>query len=343
LQLTFLGDVFLPDMFNTEIKYDNYIFNLESPVTNTQNPLKNKVVLKIKPEDFTKSFDKLPLAVCLANNHILDYNIEGFNETINYLDSNGIKYFGAGTADCNFNNPLILKVQNKSIALFGYVDVFNAPYNYDKMVGVQEVALTKIKKDINKFKNCVDKIIVNLHWGAENVYLPSISNIKKARQIIDMGADLIIGHHPHCIQPYEIYKGKYIFYSLGNLIFPDCEIPAFYNNDNISTYKYNIKNLKWNRKSISVHYDLENDNIEADILHFTNNELKLDEKNIINKKIHLLNFNNKKFYNYRYRANYLYRKIINKTYRTFLNPKNNLKLSAVINSIKLIRENIFEE
>ena len=83
--------------------------------------------------------------------------------------------------------------------------------------------LSEIKKTISSLKDRVDHIVMILHWGGkvEGSYIPDFNQPNLAKKMINYGADLVIGHHSHTIQPYEIYKKKYIFYSLGNFCFSD--------------------------------------------------------------------------------------------------------------------------
>lgn len=85
--------------------------------------------------------------------------------------------------------------------------------------GVAVYNLEKLKKEIKSLRNKVDFLIVQFHGGREYTYQPNREQVLFAHAAIDAGADLVIGHHPHWIQTIEKYKGKYIFYSLGNLIF----------------------------------------------------------------------------------------------------------------------------
>ena len=75
----------------------------------------------------------------------------------------------------------------------------------------------KVAELKNEYPNAV--LVVNLHWGPEHILQPTRDQIRQGRHLIDQGADLIIGHHPHVIQSKEVYKGKEIYYSLGNFIF----------------------------------------------------------------------------------------------------------------------------
>lgn len=84
MTVTFLGDVFLPEPFESTLRFDNYIPNLEYPITDAETPAKDKVVLRAKQSYLEETFDSKPTAVCLANNHIMDYGVEGFNDTLSF-------------------------------------------------------------------------------------------------------------------------------------------------------------------------------------------------------------------------------------------------------------------
>ena len=75
--------------------------------------------------------------------------------------------------------------------------------------------------------------------------------------LVDAGADLVIGHHPHCVQPIECYKGKYIFYSLGNSFFPDIHAPAYFSSEGVSEFTASVRWMKYGRVSLRVTYDVE--------------------------------------------------------------------------------------
>jgi poly-gamma-glutamate synthesis protein (capsule biosynthesis protein) len=74
-------------------------------------------------------------------------------------------------------------------------------------------------RDLKKFKSDSNLLVVSFHWGGELLTMPKEYQIMLAHQVIDAGADVILGHHPHIIQGVEIYRGKVIAYSLGNFIF----------------------------------------------------------------------------------------------------------------------------
>ena len=112
-----------------------------------------------------------------------------------------------------------------------------------------------------------ERIIVQLHWGKEDVPLPRPADMALAHQLIELGADLVIGHHAHCIQPFEIYKGRYIFYGLGNALFPNTEMVS-YSREGRRQNNRQIKWRKWNRESLAVQYDTTAQSIEIRLLFF---------------------------------------------------------------------------
>lgn len=172
--------------------------------------------------------------VCLAQNHIYDHLKDGFIRTTNFLDANGIQHLGAGLSEENALKPIILinTDHNLKVAVLNYVTKdTNTDLPYGAEVYLNMFDLEKCKQDILKVKENVNHIILSLHWGGrvEGGLFPDWTQPKIAHELIDAGADLIIGHHSHTIQPYEIYKGKYIFYSLGNFCFADYTFEGKFN------------------------------------------------------------------------------------------------------------------
>lgn len=149
-------------------------------------------------------------AVNLSNNHIYDYNQQGFNDTIKSLKENKINYFGEG-------HIWVTTIKGYKFGFLGYTGWSN-----------DSKFLQNLKKDIQSLKNQGCTVIINFHWGEESQYVPN--NVQKyiAHFAIDNGADLIIGHHPHVIQGIEKYKDKFICYSLANFCFGGNSNPPDY-------------------------------------------------------------------------------------------------------------------
>ncbi|MDX9893179.1 MAG: AmmeMemoRadiSam system protein B [Patescibacteria group bacterium] len=143
----------------------------------------------------------------LANNHIFDQGQRGIDETNSNLTALGFDYAGCPdgqVADCSWR---ILTLDNQQIALVGFSGV-GAKLNPNL-----------VAKMIIDLRFQVDWIIINIHWGQEYQLQPNEMQRHLAHQLIESGADVVIGHHPHVVQGLEVYQGKPIFYSLGNFVF----------------------------------------------------------------------------------------------------------------------------
>ncbi len=147
----------------------------------------------------------------LANNHILDMGRDGLEETKDWLRKYQINFVGNLFSGSSDNLDSSFSRDNITFLAFNQILPF--------MVKEEEIIETvKVVKSLN-----LDKfLIVSLHWGEEYQLVSSSAQQKLAYQIIEAGADLIAGHHPHVVQDIEIYRGKIIFYSLGNFIFDQC-------------------------------------------------------------------------------------------------------------------------
>lgn len=261
-QLTFLGDVWLPRPFQcTAVLPGDFIFNLESPITGADCAVAGKICLKADSSFIAKTFGRCPVAVCLANNHIMDYGPEGFSDTLAVLRKEGIRYFGAGTLEENCNNPLVLEMGGHRIGVVGYVCASANPvFAQDALPGVLPLKLSGIEKDVKALRSRgIERVVVMLHWGIEQVHLPRPEDVKTAMAIAEFGADLVVGHHSHTVQPIQIHKGKTICYGLGNCIFPFIEAPVITNSGR-RTFRY--RQRSWNQRSLAV-------TVGSDFLHPT--------------------------------------------------------------------------
>ena len=186
---------------------DFVIANLEGTVTKHDSiSVKNNKILRFtfKPEYVRRLKDVNINIVSLANNHSLDFGLLGYKQTKDFLASSSIEFFGSARNDDNI--ILQKRIKNKNICFIGYHDLF-----------VQNPEIINAK--ISAVRNTCYKIIVFTHWG--NEYWNGISNRQRelGRQFIDSGADIVVGSHPHVVEPFEMYKNGAIFYSLGNFIF----------------------------------------------------------------------------------------------------------------------------
>jgi hypothetical protein len=268
--LNFFGDTYLekPERSNVPLAGE-YVLNLEGPLTHSDHPLWGKINLKSPGVFFQETFGRNPRAVCLANNHIMDYGDEGFLDTVANLEKHGVQCFGAGSLAGHCRNPLLLNLDGQRIAMLGYAcPTTHAIFATARGFGVAPIDVSAIARDILTAKeNGAERTIVQLHWGKEDVGLPRPADVETAHRIIDLGADLLIGHHAHCIQPFEIFKGKYIFYGLGNTLFPDTNMVS-YTKDGLRTGNRQMAWKKWNRRSLAVQYDARTGTVEIRLLLF---------------------------------------------------------------------------
>lgn len=191
--------------------------------------------------------------VSLANNHVFDYGDSAFIETLETLDKAGIEHVGAGMNIEEALTPVILDVNDQRIAFLGFATVFpvmgmashdrpgvaavrnKIVYEFDSprlptdirpgystLPKIYEVPMAddvrRMKDSIKHAKEESDIVVVSIHWGREYEDTPNEGQRTLGHRMIDAGADLVIGHHPHTAQAIEIYKGKHLFYSLGNFM-----------------------------------------------------------------------------------------------------------------------------
>lgn len=142
----------------------------------------------------------------LANNHTLDYYEKGFEDTVKALESEKIGVFWA-------SEPCVRSIRTDG----GTVSVVMLSTSSIDVKNQSKFA--ELKMQIERYESPNTIVVVNLHWGTELAVKPSEWQVKTARELVDAGADLIIGHHPHVLQGIEKYNGVYIAYSIGNFAF----------------------------------------------------------------------------------------------------------------------------
>lgn len=268
--ITFLGDVALlnDNVVSKYVPQTDYVFNFEYTVYNKEFiPTLGKINLCSSNIDFGSVFGKKPVAVCVANNHMLDYGEKGYDETRNAISASGIQTIGDRVYWYD-DKTCILAYSQYCGALDG-VDFFS----FSKGRALNEINDAREKG--------ANSIIVNMHWGIENYALNTKEQKELGHWLIDNGVDVVIGHHPHCIQPIEKYKGHFIFYSLGNCIFPSFNVDSHYNTAGISTRKYRFNWRSWNNVGLAIIFDNETNNLKSiDVLKFNHNKLYLKKENV---------------------------------------------------------------
>lgn len=233
--------------------YDAMMVNLENAVTRSVDSVEKEFVFRMRPEYLSLlGKAKITLVNC-ANNHAADFGTEGILETIHFLDSARIRHVGVGRNFAEARKPVILTINGIRIGFLGYggVSAFLASRTEP---GTTPRSRRIILSDIARLKPRVDFVVVNLHWGEELAAEPDSAQIALAHAIIDAGADLIIGHHPHVLQGIEYYRCKMIAYSLGNFIFggnsksANCStaiVKARFTPDSVETQLVPVKVRRW--------------------------------------------------------------------------------------------------
>jgi len=202
--------------------------NLESPIGVKGRALPGKQIwFRAAPE----AMEILKAAgvdgVTVANNHILDYDSENFLETLDLLKQGGIKYVGGGRDLAEARKPMVLEAKGIRVAFVGYSEFADLFFDWDyprtfhatdKLPGVPRIQDDWLAEDIKAARSQADVVAVVFHWGLEFVNYPTEEQRRIAHRSIDLGADLVLGYHPHAIQGFELYKGKFIAYSTGNFI-----------------------------------------------------------------------------------------------------------------------------
>ncbi|GLC81319.1 CapA family protein [Lacrimispora brassicae] len=160
--------------------------------------------------------------VTLANNHSLDYGTDALVDTCTALDGAGIRYVGAGPNMNRARQLETMEVNGKTIGFLGASRVYpdtNWVANSKKPGMVSGYDPTILLEEVKKARESCDYVVVYVHWGVERDEKPQEYQRVLGKKIIDAGADLVIGSHPHVLQGIEYYNGKPICYSLGNFIF----------------------------------------------------------------------------------------------------------------------------
>lgn len=227
--MIFIGDIAYPKDCKPAFQnipkelFRNTVANLEGAivkkgeVSNTEYKLFNDEEVV----DFLNQLDVV--AVSLGNNHITD--VEGcIGNTYKQLAYNNILGFGAGKSLEEAQKPAIVHEEGETYALlsFGW-NVIGCEYAKQSKRGVNPLTTSNLLKNIKKTKSMYPdaKIVISFHWDYELALYPQPLFRQLARIAVDAGAAIIIGHHAHCVQGYELYKGCPIMYGIGNWFIPD--------------------------------------------------------------------------------------------------------------------------
>lgn len=262
LEFTFTGDLLLgkdknADMYNTmpakmeevggDYTYflrnfkelfdadDATIVDFEGTLTESNDYVDKEFNFKAPPDYVNILTNSSIEAVTLANNHSHDYGEQGFIDTTNTIESNGILTAG-------YDKIAYLEIKKRKVALIGAY-LLNEGNTNDENMALNNIDIAK--------QNGVDLVIVFAHWGIEKEYVPDSFQVQMGHQMIDKGADLVVGCHPHVIQGYEEYNGHYIVYSMGNFCFGGNRNPSD-KDCYVVRWKANMKDKTLNNSQIEV-------------------------------------------------------------------------------------------
>ncbi len=172
--------------------------------------------------------------VSLANNHTFDYGPAALADTGAALEARGIAHAGAGASAAAARAPAVVTRNGLRIAFLSYVDVPVEWGGFDTRQweatadtpGVAWLNVDHVEADVRAARAVAELVVVLMHFGFENEFAPSDAQRFQARAAIDAGAALVIGHHPHVLQPAEWYGSGLIVYSLGNFVFDGWDNPS---------------------------------------------------------------------------------------------------------------------
>lgn len=218
------GDINFPmrNIRDILLEDDLTLVNFEGTLTNStyipDNKKENSFLFSAPPEYVSILPDNGIEAVSLENNHVMDHGEEVYLETQQHLTDAGVVWSNAETIG-------VYTVKGVEIAMLSY-----------QTFDMYDTLFTQVPLDVAEAKAKYPLVIVSFHWGAEKDYAPNSNQQKMGKMAIDAGADLVVGHHSHRINPIEEYNGKYIVYSLGNFCFAGNTKP-----DDMSSFLFQIR------------------------------------------------------------------------------------------------------
>jgi len=214
--------VFSPFVDSVFQSSDIVIGNLECPATKIKEPSFKQFIFRAEPEWLFTLKRHGITHLNLANNHSVDQGRAGLVDTRENVVSAGMIPIGAGRTMEEAARPVLLTSSPRKVYVLASLQLAleNFAYLSEKPSVSQEDFDTLVERVRHLRSSEPDSyIIVTLHWGGEHTLQPVTIQRVRAHQLIDAGADALIGHHTHTLQTIEEYKGKPIYYSIGNFIF----------------------------------------------------------------------------------------------------------------------------
>lgn len=251
MNIAFVGDFMLsgdqagkqitlsPRLKNELEKFDFRVATLETALGEYEDidsvkNAKGEVSVWSKYEDVDKLLGLNINVVSLANNHSCDCGVDSMLKMLEHLHSKGVKTIGAGKDEVEAMQPAVFEKNGETIAIIGCCkdDTYalgTLHFASANQGGLYRLDESVIVPQIKELKLQYTYVAVVVHWGVEHMWLPENNDVHMAKKMIDGGADIIVGGHPHHIQPLKTYKHRPIYYSLGNFHFPDFCLDAVSN------------------------------------------------------------------------------------------------------------------
>lgn len=216
----------LPEVIERMQAADVMMLNNEFAYSNRGIPLEEKqFTFRARPETVAYLNDMGVDIVSLANNHAYDYGPEALTDTLDTLQNAEIPYVGAGRNIDEAKKPVYYIVGDIKIAFVSAtqierLDTPDTKEATDTSAGVFRCWNgAKLLETVRAAAENSDFVVAYIHWGTENVAELDWAQLKQAPELVDAGADLVIGDHPHCLQPIGVIRGVPVIYSLGNFWF----------------------------------------------------------------------------------------------------------------------------
>ncbi|MGE5630333.1 MAG: CapA family protein [Caulobacteraceae bacterium] len=220
------GGDYIFEGYGKYLKESDMVFgNLETALSTIGQPMKDKeYTFRSSPQaaEALKQYNYTALSV--ANNHVLDFGPRAFIDTLKALENNGVRYSGGGYNRHEAEEGVFIEKNGIKVGFVAFTRVvpsvdWYAGTRKPGIIGAYKVHEAVVLDTIKSLKSQCDILVVSVHWGKEGSVTVRKEEVEIAHKMVDSGADIITGHHPHVVQPIEMYKGKPIFYSLGNFIF----------------------------------------------------------------------------------------------------------------------------
>lgn len=236
--LLFVGDIMLSRYIGTlSARKNDWVFpfreiadtvrsadiavgNLEGPISSRGERIGSEYSFRAHPRAIEglrfAGFDVLSI----ANNHIWDYGIEAFFDTLNILRESGIQYAGGGMDYNDAHTARIIDIRGTKIAFLAYTNLISRALTEEESApAIAFAEKEEIIQDIKEARKKADVVVALFHWGDEYAPRHNAFEEELAHAAIDRGAKIVIGHHPHVVQDTEEYNKGFIAYSLGNFVF----------------------------------------------------------------------------------------------------------------------------